>query len=163
MEKRTLLKLRKKLASQKSDRKGLTLIELAIVLLVLGIIIGIVFANLDFSLPDKAKALSIRTASTQLAMQLERYEFSNPPLEEGDQLSVLAERNPDNPSWKPLKQEAVKDPWGNPYFICRDEYDTLQICSNGADGKPGGEDQASDFVLTDENTWPAWISGELSQ
>jgi len=44
-------------------RKGLTLFELALVLLVLGIIIGIVYANLDIGVVDKAKKVKSKTGS----------------------------------------------------------------------------------------------------
>ena len=47
-------------------RRGLTLMELAIVIVVLGIIIGIIAANLDLSALDKAQILRMKTAALNL-------------------------------------------------------------------------------------------------
>ena len=49
-------------------RKGLTLVELAIVLLVLGVIIGIVYANLDTGAVDNAKITMFPAQAAQLGL-----------------------------------------------------------------------------------------------
>jgi general secretion pathway protein G len=142
-----------------SLRKGITLVELAIVLLVLGIIMGIVYANLDFGITDDAKRLAVKNSSHQLQMHWERYEFGNPPLEDGISLELLTQKNEQDPTFRPVNRDLVLDPWKRPYFICTDENSQRQICSYGADGIMGGEGQNADYMLTNEASWPEWLRG----
>ena len=135
-------------------RRGVTLVELAIVLLVIGIIMTIVFSNVDFGVAKDAMKLQIRTSANTLPLTMERY---NGQLSEGDSLLILTEKNPEDPSWRPLKEEAVMDPWKRPYFVRIGENESIQICSNGKDGEPGGEGESTDFCITDKNSWPAWL------
>ncbi len=147
----------------KNLRSGITLIELTIVLLVLGILIAVLYSTVNLGITDTAKKLAIQQNAAAVPVNLERYEFENPQLLEGDSLKKLAENNPDNPSWRPLKEDAVKDPWKNFYFICSDEIGKRQICSYGADGQPGGEGKNADFYLTDSSSWPDWLKGGKAQ
>lgn len=144
---------------KKRIRRGLTLVELAIVLLVLGIIMGIVYANIDLGITDDAVKLQVKTSSKQVPVILQRYEMEYSPLPEGTELTVLSEQDANNPGWRPVDEDAVKDPWGNPYYICSGSRGR-GICSYGEDGQPGGQGRAQDFDLRDRSTWPAWISGE---
>ncbi len=145
----------------KKRRTGLTMVELAIVMLVLGILMTVLYANLDIGgAKDSANRFAIKNTATQLEVTLERYEFSNEPLQDGDSLMLLAEKNSNNPGWKPVKESLVMDPWKHAYFICTDDTGSRQICTYGADGQPGGEGKNQDFYLTDSSSWPAWLSGK---
>lgn len=141
-------------------RSGLTLIELAIVILVLGILFTIVYRSINFGITDDARRLSVQASSKQLSFAWERYEFDHPQLEDNTPLTKLSQKNPDDPAWRPVDENLIMDPWKRPYFICRDENGERQICSYGADGKPGGTGKDSDFFLTDPSHWPAWLSGK---
>ncbi len=133
------------------SRRGLTLVELAIVILVLGIIMVIVFTNLDFSVLNKAKLLQFQTAAKTLPLKYEVWKLSNPPLEEGTSLEIFTQRNPNDPTWSPVDKKLVTDPWGNPFYICNSpDGQPGQICSHGPEGTGG-----VGFLLTDETTWPA--------
>jgi len=132
---------------------------MAVVLLVLGIIMGIVYANLDLGITDDATRLAVKNASHQLELHKKNYEFKIGTLPENTSLEVLTKEDPNNPSWRPVSKEVVLDPWKRPYFICRDDNGKLQICSYGADGQPGGEGTNQDFKLTDDSSWPAWLKG----
>jgi general secretion pathway protein G len=148
--------------SQKRSRKsrrGLTLVELAIVILVLGVIMGIVYSSLDFGITDDAKRLAVQSSSKQLQMAWERFEFDHEPIQDGATLEILTKKSDDNPNWRPIDKKLVMDTWNKPYFICSSPDGTRNICSNGADGSPGGSGKNADFMLTDSNTWPAWLSG----
>ena len=144
-------------------RRGLTLVELAIVILVLGIIMTIVIANLDFGIIDDAKKMQVTYAAKTLEITMRRYEMDNAALEDGTRLGVLAQKNPNNPSWRPVDEKLVVDPWGQEYFICLDDLGQKQICSYGADRAPGGSGDNQDFFLTDKSSWPAWLSGKNEQ
>lgn len=144
-------------------REGLTLVELAIVILVLGVIMTIVIANLDLGIIDDAQKLKVRSASKTLEITLRRYEMDNPSLEDGTKLGILARKSANNPTWRPVDESLVEDPWGEEYFICLDDFSQKQICSYGADKAPGGAGENQDFFLTDQSSWPTWLSGKAQQ
>ncbi|MDH5656219.1 MAG: type II secretion system protein GspG [Spirochaetia bacterium] len=148
-----------RLIGKNRKKRGLTLIEIALVLAAIAIIMGILYSTISTDPLDKAKILRVKSSSQTIPILLENYEFENPSLDEGASLEILSKRNPENPGYKPVKKDAVSDPWGNFYHICRDEYGTKQICSYGKDNEMGGEDENEDFILTDESSWPLWLSG----
>lgn len=141
-------------------RRGLTLVELAIVILVLGVIMTIVIANLDLGIIDDAKKLQVKNAAKTLEFTMRRYEMDSAALTDGTRLGVLAQKNPNNPGWRPVDESLVMDPWGEEYFICLDDLSQKQICTYGADRQPGGAGEAQDFFLTDKTSWPSWLSGK---
>ncbi len=142
---------------KKIKRNGLTLFELALVLLVLGIIIGIVYANLDIGVVDKAKVLKVKQIqSKQVPILLQQFEDIVGSLNEGDSLELLTKKQ-ENANWDPVDEELLKDPWNRFYFICSDPSGQQHICSYGKDGNPGGEGENSDFYLDDKASWPSWL------
>ncbi len=139
-------------------RSGLTLIELAIVMLVLGVIMSIVYANLNpGSALDKAKILQVRQAASILETHLHRYELENQTINDGQPLTILTQSNG---IWKGIKQELIMDPWKKPYFICSSTNGERHICTYGSDGVPGGKGQNEDFYLTDQSSWPSWLASD---
>lgn len=140
-------------------RRGLTLIELSIVILVIGIIMTVVLVNLDFGVAEDARRTQVQSAATQLQTYWNRYEFSHGQIREGQDLTILADPTEAAAGWRTIDERLVQDPWGNPYFICRDNRGARQICSYGQDGQPGGEGPDSDFYLTDRSSWPDWLQG----
>ena len=141
---------------KRKSRKGLTLVELAIVLLVLGVIIGIVYANLDTGAVDNAKITMFPAQAAQLEMQWKQYENRVGQVPEGNSLEVLSQNDREN-GWDGIDEKTVKDMWGNPYFICMSQQGYREICTYGADGQPGGEGENADFYVTDKSSWPAWL------
>ncbi|MBI3395196.1 MAG: type II secretion system protein GspG [Spirochaetia bacterium] len=138
---------------KKSSRRGLTLVELAIVIAILGVIIGIVYAGLGNAAKEAmsgGKQLAVSKASKTLQFAWDRYEQDNGPLDDGATLEALVEK-------KKAAKEDVFDPWKKPYFICRDDKGERQICSLGKDGVKGGGGEDQDFFLTDESSWPEWL------
>ena len=142
------------------DRRGLTLVELAIVLLVLGIIMAIVFSSLDPSVTEKAVRLQIKAASNMVPIKVNEYESTVGQLEDRSTLAILAQKSTENPAWTPVKQDLILDAWKNPYQVRVNEAGEKQIWSLGADKQEGGEGKNADFCITDESTWPAWLSGK---
>ncbi|MCB1317444.1 MAG: type II secretion system protein GspG [Leptospiraceae bacterium] len=157
---RRLLELRARLLRREAQteealldaRRGLTLIELAIVILVIGIIMAIVVANLDFGVIDKAQILKVKNSANQVRVNLRIYEMDHSPLQEGQPITAMG-----------INKDAATDPWGEVYVICTDPGGRRQVCSFGADRQPGGEGQDADIYLTDEAQWPAWLKGEVEE
>ena len=121
------------------NQRGLTLVEIMIVLTIMASIMGIAGVAV-FGAMDRAK---IREAQTQVGIYssgVEEYVvFMNELPDNLDQLV-----NP--PGGAPKFVEEIKDdPWGNEYRYSSSGR-TFQICSNGQDGSSGGDDDICDGV-----------------
>lgn len=148
------------------NRRGMTLIELSIVIVVLGIIIGLVTYGLRTAgagAQDGANKLKIQSQETMLKMQWQNYENEFGSLSTGDDLRRLTKKDPDHPNWVPVAEKDIMDPWNVPYFICQDEEQQSQLCSKGADKKEGGTGKDADFMLTRSDLWPSWLTGKKPQ
>ena len=131
---------------------GFTLLEMIVVLVIIGLIMGLVGPRL-FGQADKAK---VQTAGTQIkmlagALQTMRLDISRWPTE-AEGLALLTTKPGDTEAargWAgPYLDEAVPaDPWGHPYQYAPNasgDY-PITLYSWGADGKPGGEGQDADL------------------
>lgn len=134
---------------------GFTLLEMIVVLVIIGLIMGLVGPRL-FGQADKAK---VQTAGTQVrmlkgALQTMRLDISRWPTEqEGLALLTTKPANADAArGWAgPYLDEAVpQDPWGQPYqYSPQPSGDNpFTLYSFGADGKAGGEGQDADIGYT---------------
>ncbi|QNN71588.1 type II secretion system major pseudopilin GspG [Thermomonas carbonis] len=131
---------------------GFTLLEMIVVLVIIGLIMGLVGPRL-FGQADKAK---VQTANTQIkmlrgALQTMRLDISRWPTEqEGLALLTTKPVNLDAvKGWAgPYLDEAVpQDPWGQAYQFSPQASDAnpFVLYSYGADGKEGGEGQDADI------------------
>jgi general secretion pathway protein G len=130
---------------------GFTLLEMIVVLVIIGLIMGLVGPRL-FGQADKAK---VQTAETQVkmlkgALETMRLDISRyPSTDEG--LGLLNTKPTEAAAarqWRgPYLDETVpNDPWDRPY-VYRGEASATQgftLYSLGADGQPGGEDLNAD-------------------
>ncbi len=140
-----------------NDESGVTLIELIVVLVIIGIISAIVLPRFMES-PEKAKRAAARAQIGIFEQTLQMYKLDNgvyPATEQGLQALVEAPTTGELPNnWKEGgylgKKEIPKDPWGNPYIyvspgVHSPDYDIL---SYGKDGQEGGEGDNKDI-----NSW----------
>ena len=130
------------------NRKGFTLIELMIVVVILGLLATTVMPKI-LDRPEKARRVKakadIRTIQSMLAMfKADTGRF--PTTAEGLQALVT---NPgiDNYDSGGYLDQYPKDPWGNPYiYLCPGlhgrDYD---LESYGKDGEDGGTDYDADI------------------
>jgi len=131
--------------------RGFTLLEMIVVLVIIGLIMGLVGPRL-FSQADRAK---VQTAETQVrmlrgALETMRLDTGRYPDEDAG-LSALVEAPADAAMarrWRgPYLDEAVPDdPWGNPYrYSARASgMHPFSLYSLGADGREGGEGSDAD-------------------
>ena len=140
---------------QQNDRSGLTLVELAIVILVIGIIMTIVVVNLDFGVIDKAKIQQVKTQRNTFTSKMKIHSMEgNAPIQENDPITVL----------EGVDEDAGKDPFGRLYFFCLSSSGKMHICSYGKDGEQGGEGENQDFYLTGSiKNWPDWLQGKKKE
>ncbi len=158
------MNLTRKLLKRKIQlRKGLTLIEIAVVVMILGALIAIVAVNLNpGELKDDTAALQLKKDAQELQMQLERYasKYGTYPSEEQG-LKALVEKPTvgDNipEDYVPIirNKSGIEDPWGTPYILRYDEYGELAIITLGKDKKEGGEGKNADFNILNPDEYPA--------
>jgi len=139
------------LAARRARERGITLVELLIVMVIIGLLATLGFTKL-FPKVGEAKIKMARAQIAMLGTALDMYRLdvgSYPNTEQG--LRSLVE-NPDGvPSWKGSylkKKEVPKDPWGYEYHYRSpgEEDREYDLVSYGLDGKPGGSGENADVV-----------------
>jgi general secretion pathway protein G len=125
---------------ERRAQRGMTLIEIMVVLVIIGLIAAAVTVNVMGSLAD-AKVKQTRTDLHTLENCLDLYKLEKgryPTTEEGLAAVVAAG-----------KCKNVKDPWKNDYVYLypgQAHPDAFDVKSYGADGKAGGEGENADIV-----------------
>ena len=124
-------------------RRGFTLIEVMIVIVILGVLAALVVPRV-MSRPDEARVVAARQDIASLMQALKLYKLDNrryPSTEQGLNALVLRPTVaplPDN--WKPYVERLPADPWGNPYqYLNPGINGEVDVMSLGADGRSGGE------------------------
>ena len=130
--------------------RGMTLIEILVVLTLIGIVMGIVGGNyLGQGEKAKAKAAKIEIEQIGQTLDLFRLEVGRyPTTQEGLQALITAPTgvaNWNGPYWK--KNTLPKDPWTNEYkYASPGQHGAYDLWSYGADGKEGGEGTNKDIT-----------------
>ncbi len=128
---------------------GFTLLELLVVLVILGLLVGYVapkyFAQLGKSEVKTARA---QIAALEKALDQYRLDVGNYPT--GEQGLAALNAAPAGVSrWAgPYLQKTVpNDPWGHAYvYKAPGEHGEFDLSSFGKDGQPGGADENADIV-----------------
>lgn len=128
---------------------GVTLVEMMVVILIIGLITAIVAINVlpsqDKARVEKAKAdiAAIDQALTLFHLEAARY----PTMEEG--LEALVEPVAAlGTARDPFIRNLPKDPWSRPYqYVIPGETRPFDLYSLGADGKIGGEGLDADVAI----------------
>jgi len=131
------------------EMRGMTLIEILVVLVLIGVVLGIVGGNF-IGKGEKAKADAAKIEIGQISQTLDLYKLEighYPTTQEGLQALIAAPAGTTNwngPYWK--RSTVPKDPWGNEYKYVSPAQDApYEITSLGADGKEGGEGPNKDL------------------
>jgi len=127
--------------TKRAASRGMTLIEILVVITILGLIAAAVAVNVVGQLGE-AKMKQAKTDLHTLENCLDLYKIDRgryPTTEEGLQAVVAAGK------CKPQ----LKDPWGHDYVYLNPGQvhpDGFDLKSYGADGQPGGEGENADIV-----------------
>lgn len=134
----------------KARERGFTLLEMIVVLVIIGLLMGLVGPRL-FKQADKAK---VQTAEAQIimlrgALQTMRLDINRYPTTEEGLGLLIRNSTPENPNWDGpyLEDELPLDPWERPYQYSTQKTQTrdFELYSFGADGKRGGEEYDADI------------------
>jgi len=125
--------------AKKRQQRGFTLVELLVVLVIIGLIMGLVGPRVLSYLTD-ARAKTARLQIENFSTSLDLYFLDSgryPTTSEG--LEALVKRAGDTPAWNGpyLKGGSVPaDPWGRPYvYRSPGEHGNYDIYSLGPDGR----------------------------
>ena len=139
----------KKTLARRAPQRGMTLVEIMVVVVIIGLIAGVVSVQVFGQLEDA----NIKTAQTQIKSvenALDLYRLSNrgyPSTAEG--LGVL--RHPK--SGAPVMSEIPKDPWGNDFIYLypgTQNAGKFDLMSYGPDGVQGGRDDIGNWSTSNE-------------
>jgi general secretion pathway protein G len=135
------------------DRRGFTLIEIMVVVVILGILAGLIIPKI-MGKPEEAKRLKAQMQIEQLEQALKLYCLDNgdyPTTEQG--LQAVVEKPAAEPvpkRWREggylEKSKIPLDPWGNPFVYVSPGVHSkdFDLVSYGADGEAGGEGKYAD-------------------
>ncbi len=131
-------------------KKGFTLIELMIVVVILGILAAIIVPKF-LGREEQARRVAVKVQIKNFESALSMFKLDNgfyPTTEEGLQALVekpVTGRVPGN--WKQYLPKVPKDPWGNDYVYISPGMDgrDYDIISFGQDGEEGGEENNADI------------------
>lgn len=135
--------------NSREREKGFTLVELLVVLVILGLLVGIVGPRVVGYLGG-AKSKTARVQIEQLGAALDLYLVDMghyPSQEEG--LSALVSAPADAGFWNGpylSKRQVPTDPWGNEfYYVIPGQEDAFDLYTLGSDNTEGGEGQDADI------------------
>ena len=137
--------------------RGFTLIEVMVVLVILGVLIGLVAPNV-IGEAENARVSAAKTDIATIEGQLERYKLQNynyPSTQQG--LAALVSQPSGDPparNWAgPYIKKVPTDPWQNEYqYLSPGVKGEVDIYSFGRDGRPGGTGPDADIGNWDAET-----------
>ena len=130
-----------------SRRRGFTLIEMMVVLVLIGLLAGVVTVSVrHYLVTGKQQAARAQVAALKTAVEtfygiVGRY----PTNDEG--LEILTQRSDQLPEPLLDSRQVPSDPWGRPYqYNSPGREEPYEIISFGADGREGGSGGDADIV-----------------
>ncbi len=118
-------------------KKGFTLIEIMLVVIIIGVLVAMVMPRLAGRSQEARTAAAQADIFSNISTALDLYELDNGKYPES--LDVLLSKT-ENGKGPYLKRSPV-DPWKKPYkYKTLDNGQDYQLWSSGADGQDGGSD-----------------------
>jgi general secretion pathway protein G len=129
--------------SPSSRRRGFTLAELMVVVVILGLLATLVVRNVVPALFE-AKHKIAKTEIMNIASAVQSYQIKNGRLPES--LEPLVTPDDNGVTFLENMTSIPNDPWGFPYHYEADPNGmTFTVGSLGRDGEPGGEGDSADI------------------
>ena len=135
------------------NHTGFTIIEIMVVIVIIGLLIGVVGPRL-IGRTDDARVSTAKMQIESLSSALKMYKLDlgiYPTTDQG--LEALVTPPADTGSlnkWRKggylEKSKVPKDPWGNDFiYLSPGAHGDFDLISNGADGVPGGDEYNKDI------------------
>jgi len=132
-------------ARKRRAQRGMTLIEIMVVVIIIGLVGTAVAVNVFGNLSE-AKVRTARSDLAKISEGVDTFKVLRgryPSTEEGMNLLIQEK------ILKANKDGKIKDPWGNEYIYLspgQAHADAYDVKTYGADGAPGGEGENADLV-----------------
>lgn len=137
--------------SPASRMRGLTLIEIMVVIVIMGVLAAIIVPSV-MDRPDEARVAAARQETITIVNALQMYKLDNrvyPSNEQG--LAALVKPSTTAPIPPAFRSggylpKLPQDPWGHPYqYLNPGVHGAVDVWSLGADGQTGGEGVDADI------------------
>lgn len=142
---------RSKHCSPAATSRGFTLIEIMIVVVIIGILVGLLAPRI-MDRPDQARVVAARNDIQAIMSALKLYRLDNASYPSAEQGLLALVKKPETGNiprnWKPggYLERLPKDPWDGEYqYLNPGIHGEIDIVSFGADRKPGGEGYDADI------------------
>jgi len=132
-----------------TDRRGFTLVELLVVMVIVGLLVALVGPKV-FPKLGKDKQAAAKAQVELLSQTLDHFRLDvgrYPTTQEG--LTALVTNSGGTQNWEGpyLKKALPNDPWGKPYqYQSPGSHGEFDLYSYGRDGTPGGEGEDKDVA-----------------
>ena len=137
-----------------AKRKGFTLIEIMVVIIILGLLAAFVIPNITGKSGEaKQKLVCIQMKSLNESLKMFKVDNGSYPTTEEGLKALIQNPNPDQyTSYSPSSyiegKNLPKDPWNKPYLYINMD-GSIELISLGNDGKEGGKDEDKDQKLSE--------------
>lgn len=137
-------------ASTLSSSRGMTLVEIIVVIVLISLVFGIVARGvIGKGDTAKAKLNVVKMETLKNAIESYRFQYNSYPSSLNDLMSASPDVQKSGQIFTPLaKEEDLKDIWGVPYtYKTENNNRTYSLTSLGSDGVAGGEGAKQDVTL----------------
>lgn len=129
------------------NRKGFTLIEIMLVVIILGVLAAMVVPRLTGRSDEARKSVAKTDIESNIPLALDLYEVDTGSYP--DDLASLTAAPSGITNWKgPYLKKKPLDPWGRPYtykYPGDQNEGSYDLSSNGKDGVAGNEDDVNNW------------------